>query len=77
MSKKHKRFEIAGLEQAPVQESQDTEIPKIPFDHWFDQKVKAGEVRDFQEEALMVFFKKQGLKNTEIEDKYNRAFKNF
>lgn len=51
--------------------------PKIPFDHWFDGKVKAGKLRHYQDEALLVFFAKRGLKDNEDEDSYNKALEKF
>ena len=64
-------------EEFAVVSSRQEPAPKITFEHWFDKALKAGKVRHYQDEALLVFFKKQGLKNTEIEDQYNKAFKNF
>lgn len=49
----------------------------LPFAHWFDKMLKLGKVRHYQDEAILVFFKKQGLRNTEMEDTYNKMFKNF
>jgi hypothetical protein len=39
--------------------------------------IKKGKIRYYQDEALLVFFKKQGLKNLEDEDTYNKAFERF
>lgn len=51
--------------------------PQIPFSHWFDGKVKSGKLRDYQDEALLVFFSKRGLKDIEDEDSYNKALETF
>lgn len=51
--------------------------PKVPFMHWFDKKVKTGVIRLHQEDALRVFFKKQGLKDFEDQDTYNRVLELF
>lgn len=76
---KRKREEIADLEN-PVKakaEAGTSSKPKIPFAHWFDKQLRAGKVRDYQDEALLVFFKKQGLKNLEDEEKYDAALERF
>lgn len=51
--------------------------PKVPFSTWFDKKVKEGKVRAHQDAAVLVFLKKQGLKESESADDYNRAFARF
>lgn len=51
--------------------------PKVPFAFWFDKAQKAGKVKQYQEVALLVYFKKQGLTKIENEDKYNEALKSF
>lgn len=73
---RRKRTEIEDLPVA-TESAQQPEVPTIPFAHWFDKMLKKGKVRHYQDEALLVFFKKQGLKNTEIEDTYNRTFESF
>ncbi len=72
-------FEDADDIAPPKQEelAKRPEKPKVPFTTWFDKMMKAGKVRDHQDEALLVYFKKQGLKNLEPEEKYNEAFKKF
>lgn len=78
MSKKFKKNEIEDLE--PVVDTPQTtgaQERKIPFAHWFDRQVQAHKLRSYQDEALLVFFKKQGLKNIEDEDTYNRALEKF
>ena len=72
---RRRKQEIEDL--PPSQEAAQPEVPKVPFAMWFDKLVKKGKIRAHQDEALLVFFKKQGLKNTEMEDTYNRAFENF
>lgn len=67
--------DIAPEKQAEL--PRPPERPKVPFTTWFDKMMKAGKVRDHQDEALLVFFKKQGLKTLESEEKYNDAFKKF
>ena len=71
---KRKRNEIEDL-AVPVKEVSGE--PKMPFTVWFDKMLSAGRVKFYQDEALLVFFKKQGLKNAEIETTYNKAFENF
>lgn len=51
--------------------------PKIPFSTWFDRQVKAGRVKAHQSSALLVFFKKQGLKESGSVEDYNSAFARF
>lgn len=63
-----------AAEPAPVEVVRK---PKIPVAHWIDKAVKKGLIREHQEEALLVFFGKKGLKNLEAEDSYNQAFKKF
>lgn len=72
---RRRKTEIEDL-PSPAPES-TPEQPRIPFAHWFDKMLKKGKVRHYQDEALLVFFKKRGLKNTEMEDTYNRAFEIF
>jgi hypothetical protein len=63
--------------QKHVELPKPPEKPKVPFTTWFDKMMKSGKVRDHQDEALLVFFKKQGLKTLESEENYNEAFKKF
>jgi hypothetical protein len=51
--------------------------PKIPLPAWFEKKVKQGELRSWQEAALEVFMRKQGLGVLEPEDRYEEMFKKF
>lgn len=68
----------AEIESVDVEEaSAAPEVPMLSFSHWFDKMLKKGKVRHYQDEALLVFFKKQGLKNIEMEDTYNKTFKSF
>lgn len=73
---RRRKSEIEDLPSVTEASKADTP-PKISFAHWFDKQLKNGAVRHYQDEALLVFFKKQGLKNTEMEDTYNRAFEKF
>jgi hypothetical protein len=73
MSKK-KLNNITILEE---EELMVPEKPKISFAHWFDKMKKAKKIRDWQEDGLLVFLKKQGLSDAEDEDSYNEAFKKF
>lgn len=79
MSKKKKQSdEIVDLEQSEaVEVSTEAPIVLIPFTHWVDKLIKKGKIRDYQDEALLVFFKKQGLKAQEPEEVYDTAFKRF
>lgn len=70
MSKK-KKNQIEDLEL------QTQEKPKMHFSFWFDKKLSEGEVRFYQDEALLVYFKKQGLTENEDESSYDRAFETF
>lgn len=84
MSRKRKQ-EIADLEPAVEETASDSQSAeeaapserKVPFAHWFDKLVKSGKIRAHQDEALLVFLKKQGLKAAEDENVYNRAFEKF
>lgn len=77
MSKK-RRNDIEELnESLTSQEPQEEEIPKIPFAHWFNNQLVKGKVKFYQDEALLVYFKKKGLSELEDEDLYNRTFENF
>lgn len=80
MSKRKRNF-IQDLEETPSPEIESGEPAKdvIPmsFTHWLDGAVKRGEVKYWQEEALLVFFKKKGLSEIADEDSYNRVFENF
>lgn len=82
MSKKRKQdsteLNLTSENSLVSAEAEDTnEQPPIPFVHWFDKQLKAGKVKFYQDEALLVFFKKQGLKSIEDEDLYNEAFERF
>lgn len=67
----------AEFGEGPTPAPASPEKPKIPFAMWFDKMVKRGKLRHYHDEALLVFFKKQGLKDHEDEDSYNRAFEKF
>ena len=49
--------------------------PKISFSAWFHKKVAAKKVRFYEDEAILVFFKKRGLTENETEDAYESVFK--
>jgi hypothetical protein len=69
-----KKLEVAkDIIAAP----EPAEIVKIPFAHWFSEKVKSGKLRHYQDEALLVFLKKQGLGELESADNYEAALKKF
>lgn len=51
--------------------------PTIPFPSWFLKQVQKGRLRDHQEEALLVFFKKRGLSAVESPAAYEEAFLKF
>lgn len=87
MSKKNKQLQSSDdltvayglkeiVEDIDVETSETEGIP-MPFEHWFNSAVKAGKIRAHQEEAVQVFFQKQGLTLLEIPDTYNRVFKRF
>lgn len=81
MSRRRRQEEIEDLETPTLEEAgevvEEQSKPKMPFSVWFDRLVKAGKIRDYQDEALLVFFKKKGLKSSEDVDTYNKAFENF
>lgn len=67
-------------EMEPVVEETQVEAPqrpKIPFGHWFDTKVKAGRLKFYQDEALLVFVAKRGYTELEDEDIYEALLKLF
>ena len=80
MSKRKRSF-IQNLEPIPSPEVESREpaeeVIPMSFTHWLDGAVKRGEVKYWQEEALLVFFKKKGLSEMADEDSYNRVFESF
>ena len=72
MSKK-KRDQIDDL----TQNQQSDDKPKIHFSFWFQKALNDRKVKFYQEDALLVFFKKQGLGEEADEDSYNRALEKF
>lgn len=77
MSKKKKSEEIADLEPMTVELSEVAQVKLVPFTHWVDKLIKKGKIRYHQDEALLVFFKKHGLKAQEPEEVYDAAFSKF
>ena len=51
--------------------------PKISFQAWFIKQTKLGKLRFYQDDAVLVFFKKNGLTETEDPDRYQECFKKF
>jgi hypothetical protein len=76
MSKKSK-FYTDSDEPTQTEEVVVPERPKIPFSQWFNRKVSEGRLKHYQDEALLIFLKKQGLSEIEDEDQYNRTLNTF
>ena len=72
MSKKFK----SSMEELVVEIPQEAK-PKIPFELWFNNKVRDGKLKDHQDYALMVFFEKRGLTELEEPDAYDTVLKFF
>lgn len=47
----------------------------IPFSNWFHSQLKAGNLKFWQENELLVFFKEMGLSDNEEPDKYSELLK--
>lgn len=50
---------------------------KVTFAAWFDKARKKYKLRDYQDFALLTFFKKHGLTEIEDPEKYEDLFKKF
>jgi hypothetical protein len=73
--KRSKRIPEESFENVPLRT--EKQVQKIPFSVWFDRMMKAGKVKFWQEESLLVYMRKQGLSNAEAEDLYCDALKKF
>jgi len=80
--KKRKKSSMKTVVLAEVEEKIEEkpivkETPKVNFQAWFNKKLKKKQVRFWQDEGLLVFFKKQGLTEAEAEDLYDEALERF
>lgn len=73
MVKKFKSEEVEDFSVNPSVLEERT----LSYPHWFDLKLKQGEVSFYQIDSLLVFFKKKGLTEIENPDSYEKAFLKF
>ncbi|RLG44958.1 MAG: hypothetical protein DRN81_03230 [Thermoproteota archaeon] len=76
-SRKKKKLDKEIVEVPVIIETIRKEEPKIAFKFWFDAKVKQGIVHPWQEKSLQIYFKKQGLTDSEAVDTYNKVVEKF
>lgn len=79
MGKKQKSSNLDEILETEIVEQPIKVRPKrtLSFKAWFDKKVKEGKLRSYQDHALKVFFKKNGLKDIEDQNTYDETFKKF
>ena len=75
MARKGKK--INSVDDLKSEEVAEIVKPKIAFESWFASKLAKKQVKFYQDEALLVFMRKQGLKDVENPDLYEEAFKKF
>lgn len=78
MTRKKTRVKsIALVKEKKEEKPKVIEVPKVSFQYWFNENLKRHKVRFWQDDAILVFFKKQGLTENEIQDTYDKAFERF